>query len=150
MMSLLLLLQVFPLWRASVPDELIRGRNFVQDFFWQEAMEKVFGWGEGTGLKMREAEFYRCQLQEKSRSGLSFVSYEVFYFTSSGIFSLKFLIYLTGCWFLSSCLEGQSREESHSHSSVRIKKIWKQDHSVRIKIVMIPLKMEEIHVCGQS
>ena len=106
--------------------------------------------GEGTGLKMREAEFYRCQLQEKSRSGLSVVSFMRFFILRLQEFSLW------SSWFIWRVAGSNlpvlrvSLEKRAIFIPQWGSRKYEQDHSVRIKIVMKPLKRKEIFVCGQS
>ena len=87
---------------AAVPDQLIRGRN--QDF-------SLTGWVKVKGPEKPKDEGSRIVSVNFKRRIVRFVIcfvHNVFTFTSLGISSLKFLLYLTSCCSDLPILRGQS------------------------------------------
>ena len=119
-------------------------------FLWQEVIEtSSCGVKDPNGIRMREAEFYLCQLQERSHhsSGLSFAS-----------FMMYLLLRLQEFPFWSSCFIWRVAVSDLPVFRVSLEKgaililqwgsriSWNQDHSVRK--LFWKQSWEEGYLCG--
>ena len=147
MMSLCLsLLQFFRnfLWRVSVPDELIRGRNFNQDFSLTRSYWMRYLWGGAEGSEWPKDEGSRrlsFQLQERSSQVCHFSRLLCFYFYVFRNF-LPTVLYLTSCniWIFLSSVRIKSnlkwRSFCEAHDRCEILKPLKSKRSLCVRNII--------------
>ena len=132
MISLLKFFRNF-LWRVSVPDELIRGRNFNQDF---SLTRSHCEWPKVEGS--RRLSF---QLEERSRQVRHFSRLLCFYFYVFRNF-LPTVLYLTSCniWIFLSSVRIKSnlkwRSFCEAHDRCEILKPLKSKRSLCVRNII--------------